>query len=273
MKMIGASTARGWNSCFAYQNELAGLNYFGSPLWSSGSGTYCPLPSFPIAQAARYWWGVQRWKITGGYTVSYGGRPVTVSINSGWLPYGVGNVSGNSGQDGNIYTPARTWLWLPRASSLGGMGGTDRMLAPSFLDRFLPNAGGQEANYPGNLQFTGTGGGPAAYFKSNITGDSVDPGDFMFGILGAMSSFFLPGGTPQSIAQTAALVFDTDPSKVFMSLLATDFVVSTFRFGYYPDPAFSGTFDGWPIDFFYYGPSFDASATITGSIDIVTSTS
>jgi hypothetical protein len=243
---IGPSLASGWVSQFSNQSQ------FGSGQFNQGTNTFMPLPAIPVAQAFRYWWSCQTWRVQASLTRV----GVTHALDSGVIPYGVGYS--NTFFSGLTY-PERSFC------NLNG----DQTAAPRLADRYL-NGGIIDAN--GGDEFLGRNciGNIFENFQvvsGNSSGVTV--------WLGMMGQRQYPAANTLSTTPLG-LVFDgSNPPKVFMcfsiQMFMADaggsFPISTIKAfaGGSSAIIFQGTLDGMPFDL--YG-----SSGITGSLTITTAT-
>jgi hypothetical protein len=80
--VIGPRRAIGWKSQFGYKEQFGA----GAYAFASGAGSAFPFASMPVAQAFRYWWAVQNWRVQWNFTDGV----TTATFDSGWIPWGCG---------------------------------------------------------------------------------------------------------------------------------------------------------------------------------------
>ncbi len=180
----GPRTAIDWNRQFGRASEYPGFAH--------GNGTAFPFPSVPIAQIARWWWGVKSWRVVADVSVTtypYS-EPEIPNIqagagDSGWLPYGCGRYA-----DGTlIKRNSLYWGWVPG----------DVTTYPTIGERYgdVDNAGlvtsfffnGTGEDYSGPIDtvvsitpfmFAGIGAPSASYYGLSSVFDESTPGNAYF---------------------------------------------------------------------------------------------
>lgn len=250
-----------WNGQFAKQSQ------FGSGQFSTGAGTLNPFPVMPTAQAFRYWWAAQTWRVRANITVTPSTTPpgpYTASMDSGDVPYSVGYS--------NPAPPSLTDIQRTFCASDG-----DRMLTPRTQDRYL--FGGQAS--VGGLDLYETLGAIGNSFSDGgpTPSDTSASIGVTFGIMGRRAFTFPSGGPTISWTTPLGLVFDDAVQQVFMSFSMTIFMRGTK--GDLPPQwilastpnfsgstfAFNGTLDGMEFPLYWSAPS---GQSISGSVSIDT---
>jgi hypothetical protein len=245
----------GWALQFARQQSIPG--------WSHGDGTLCPLGSFPVGQAAHYYWRAKEWKIEGAYTITPPppsppvvppAPPQVVTYHTGWIPYIVGWDGTN----------------LVGRGFLGnGLSANPTETIPPALRRYGLNDGQSETDGFHLPQLT-VKNSACSPISAVVTGGSyVGVGPALLAILGGQQAQFgdVDGFEPYSSQGSPGLIFDdATPGNVFMAFAFADYVVSSVNIGPRSTHAFDASLDGMTFPTYY-----DSTlGTIAGSLAITT---